>query len=133
MTPMVKTGLPALFTLYMFMAAGCTGPLPTKPVRVGGLVFHNNTLQPLQEVRLQVPKTGGFISCNLILPGRRCATTFPSQHYRGTPVIITWQQAGRRFSSGKIRIPSQRRPGPGEAANVHVTLNIDGSVEAKVE
>lgn len=122
-----------LFAIYLVIAAGCTSLPPTEPVRVGGLVFHNNTPQPLQEVRLQVPKTGGFITCNLILPGKHCATTFPARHYRGTPVIITWQQAGARFSSEKIRIQSRRKPAPGNPTTVYVTLNIDGSVEAEVE
>jgi len=133
MKPMTLYRLVALIAVYIFIAAGCAGPPPTEPVRVGGLVFHNNTLQPLKDVRLQVPKTGGFISCNLIMPGRHCATTFPSRHYRGTPVIITWRQAGEQFSSGKIRIQSRRKPVPGQSTTAYVTLNSDGSVEAKVE
>lgn len=123
----------SLLAIFIFIAAGCAGAPPTEPVRVGGLVFHNNTLQPLEDVRLQVPKTGGFISCNQILQGRQCATTFPSRLYRGTPVIISWRQGGEQFSSGKIQIQSRQKSVPGKVATVYVTLNIDGSVEAKVE
>jgi len=133
MKPNTPIRLPALFVAYIVIAVGCANVPPTAPVRVGGLVFHNNTLQPLQDVQLQVPKTGRFITCNLILPGRQCATTFPSRLYRGTPVIITWRQAGKRFSSGKIRIQSRRKSAPGKAATVYATMNSDGSVEAKVK
>ena len=115
------------------IATGCTSLPPTEPVRVGGLVLHNNTLQALHDVKLQVPKTGGFITCNLILPMKSCATTFPSRQYRGTPIIVTWQQDGERFSSGKIRIQSRKKSVPGQTTNVYVTLNTDGYVEAKVD
>jgi len=133
MQPITQQRIVALFAFSLVIAVGCTGLPPTEPVRVGGLVFHNNTLQSLQDVRLQVPKTGGFIDCNLILAGRQCLTTFPSRLYRGNPVIITWQQVGKRFSSGEIRIQSRRKPVPGRAATVFVSLNRDGSVEAKIE
>jgi len=133
MQPVSQQLITALFALSLFIAAGCTSLPPTEPVRVGGLVFQNNTLQSLRDVRLQVPKTGGFITCNLILAGRQCTTTFPSRLYRGTPVIITWRQAGERFSSRNIQIQSRRKPVPGNVATVYVSLNSDGSVEAETK
>jgi len=125
--------IPFLLIVWGFILGGCAVPPPVEPVRVGGLVLYNDTRYTLQDVRLQVPKTGGFISCGLILPGKQCATTFPSRHYRGAPVVITWLQAGQQLSSGKIRIQSRKKPVTGKVATVYATVYSDGTVEARVE
>lgn len=123
----------AVLIVFILMVAGCTTLLAMKPVSVGGLVFHNSTPQALQDVRLQVQKTGGFVSCNTILPGHSCATTFPSRQYRGAPVIISWRQAGKRFSSGKMPIRPRGKPLSGKPATVIVTIKSNNSVNAHIE
>jgi hypothetical protein len=129
----MKASKKTVLIVFILLAAGCTTLPAMKPVSVGSLVFHNSTPQALQDVRLQVQKTGGFVSCNTVLPGHSCATTFPSRQYRGAPVVISWRQAGRRFSSGEIQIRPRRKPASGKPAMVIVTIKTDSSVNAHIE
>ena len=130
---MMRSSKKTVLTAFILIVAGCTSLPPMKPVKVGGLVFHNNTPQVVQDVQLQVPKTGGFISCNTIFPGSSCATTFPSRQYRGGAVVISWRQAGKRFSSGEMQIRPRGKPASGKPATVIVTIKIDNSVNAHIE
>jgi len=127
------TGKITVLTAFILFLASCTSLPPMKPVTVGGLVFHNETPRVVQDVRLQVSKTGRFITCNMVLPGSSCATTFPSRQYRGGAIVISWRQAGQAFSSGKIQIRPQGNPAPGKPTTVLVTIKVDNSVNAFIE
>ncbi len=130
---MMRSSKKTALAAFILIVAGCTSLPPMKPVAVGGLVFNNSTPQVVQDVRLQVPKTGGFITCNMVLPGSSCATTFPSRQYRGGAIVISWRQAGQAFSSGKIQIRPQGNPAPGKPTTVLVTIKVDNSVNAFIE
>jgi hypothetical protein len=92
-----------LFTA-IFLISGCAHIQKKEPLTVTGVKFYNASYYPIENVRLRVRKTRGFASCNKILPQAMCLTTFPVRKYQGNPVIISWEQNGKPWSTGEILV-----------------------------
>ena len=97
---------------------------------IDALTFENRSASPVSGITLQVPATGGFVSCGLIAPGARCASGFPGVSYAGEPVEIRWNQGGAEWSTGLVRLQVDsevRSRGRGE---VRVVVVAPGSAGA---
>lgn len=83
--------------------AACAGSIQDIPtVQIDGLVIENQTPAWVSAVRILVPATGGFVSCGNIAPDSMCSTGFPERAYTGSPIEITWSQAGQIHSTGQF-------------------------------
>lgn len=96
--------LTTILIVLHFLIIGCTVTGLSIPLHVGGLFFHNNTATPLHNVSLRVEKTNDLVSCGLIPAGSTCSTTFPLKKYQGNPVMLSWVQEGRAWSSEEFYI-----------------------------
>jgi hypothetical protein len=123
----------SLFPLMVSLAlAGCaTSTVPRgASVFIDGLTFENRSTTPINGITLQVPATGGFVSCGRIAPGARCASGFPGVSYAGDPVEIRWYQGGAEWTTGLAALDveeSVREAGRGE---VRVLVLAPGSAGA---
>lgn len=97
---------------------------------IDGLTFENRSRSPVDGITLQVPATGGFVSCGRIAPGARCASGFPDIQYAGNPVEIRWNQGGTEWTTGLVTLQvdaEARARGRGE---VYVLVIAPGSAGA---
>lgn len=94
----------------MYVVFACSELHQTNAITVASLVFYNNTSTPIYNAKLRVSKTHGLVACGLILPEKKCSTTFPIREYQGNPVIVSWEQAGQTWSSAEFYV--HRHGGP---------------------
>jgi hypothetical protein len=122
-----------LFSFGILLVVSACAELPTtNPITVAGLMFYNNTDAPIQNAKLSVTTTRGLVACGVILPGKECSTTFPVRQYQGNPIIVTWEQAGKTWSSGEIYVqlpPASLATTPTIAM---VTLSEQGASDARL-
>ena len=89
--------------------------------------FYNASYYPIENVRLSVQKTSGFASCSKILPQAACFTTFPVRKYQGNPVIISWEQNGKPWSTGEIAVEPSEDAAPDEPLYGIIEFGNQGS------
>ncbi len=116
------------------MAAGCAGPLPAPEpgagpgaIRLESLVIRNVSYSQVSEVTLRVPATGEFVSCANIPIHGHCRAGFPQRSYQGHEIEISWQQDGRRESTGAFEIEGADRLDPRQPASVRVLITPAGT------
>jgi hypothetical protein len=114
----------------LLLVAACSELPKTNTITVTGLVFYNNTATPVHNAKLSVSKTHGLVACGVILPRKECSTTFPVRQYQGNSIIVSWEQAGRTWSSGEFYVQLPDDPPTDTPSIAVVTLGDDGAVKA---
>lgn len=111
------------------LLAACAGSSATTPptLRVEGLSFENRSGSPISQIRLEVPATGGFVSCGHIAPGNVCSSRFPGVTYGGEPVRVSWVQGGQPWSTGELRLSPGKAVRDAGAGVVRVLVLAPGS------
>ena len=100
-------------------AAGCSAvAVPREsPVvaQIDGIVIRNQLAFPVHDVMVEVPATGGFAGCGMILRRSQCSTSFPSADYRGEAIVVRWTEYGEAMDSGEVvpERPGGQDPAPG--------------------
>lgn len=61
---------------------------------IDGIVIRNELAYPVHDVMIEVPATGGYAGCGMILRRSRCSTTFSSTAYRREALAIRWTEYG---------------------------------------
>ena len=111
----------------IFFVAGCAYLEQKEPFTVVGVKFYNASYYPIENVRLRVQKTRGFATCNKILPQAVCLTTFPVREYQGNPVIISWEQNGKPWSTGEIIVEPEEGSSPDKPLFGIIEIGNQGS------
>lgn len=93
-----------LLLAAVLLMSGCALLQKKGQHTVVGIRFHNVSYHPIGDVRLHVERIKGFASCSRILPKSICSTTFPVREYQGNPVIISWNQNGKTWTTGEIAV-----------------------------
>lgn len=116
----------------MLVLIGCasTAGKTATYVQIEGLKIENQTQMWVSAARLMIPATGGFVSCGNIAPGSMCSTGFPEIDYSGSPVEVTWSQAGQIHSTGEFKIIIPDSIDEKKAAMVQVIITGPGSAGA---
>ena len=122
-----------LFSFGILLVVSACAELPTtNPITVAGLMFYNNTDAPIQNAKLSVTTTRGLVACGVILPWKECSTTFPVRQYQGNPIIVTWEQAGKTWSSGEIYVKLPSASAAAAPTIAVVTLGVQGAIDMKL-
>ncbi len=120
-------------TLSLLLGLVACSHLPrATTIIVTGLVFHNTTATPIHNAKLSVSQTHEMVACGIILPGKECSTTFPQREYQGNPVMVSWEQAGRRWSVKALEV---KLPADGVAKRptiALITLAEHGAISARL-
>ena len=69
---------------------------------IDGIVIRNDLAYPVHDVLAEVPATGGFAGCGMILRRSQCTIAFPAAAYRRNPLIVRWVEYGESHATDDI-------------------------------
>ena len=69
---------------------------------IDGIVIRNQLAYPVHDVMVEVPATGGFAGCGMILRRSQCSTSFPAAAYRRNPLVVRWTEYGEARATDEI-------------------------------
>lgn len=95
-------------------------------------MFYNSGTSPIHKATLRVSDTHGLVACGIILPGKECSTTFPQREYQGSPVIISWEQAGHSWTTGEFNVLLPTQPPISGPSMAIVTLGDHGVIDVRL-
>ena len=116
-----------LMLAAFFLISSCAFLQKDEPLTIVGVKFQNASYYHIEDVRLRVQKTRGFVSCSKILPQSVCLTTFPVREYQGNPVIISWKQNGKSWTTGEIVVDPPKEASPDKPLFCVVEIGNQGS------
>ena len=116
--------------LTFFLVSGCKALSQARSIKIRGLVFQNNTLARVDNVKLEVEKTRNTVSCNYILAGKDFSTAFPLRTYEGNFIRMSWVHQGRPWTTEDFYVQMPKELIPDKPATVLVTIGNQGSVTA---
>jgi hypothetical protein len=121
------TGLISTFVLV----SGCKALPQARSIEVRGLVFLNDTLARIDNVKLVVEKARKTVSCSYILAGKDFSTTFPLRTYQGNSIRMSWVHQGRPWTTEDFYTEIPEKLIPDKPATVLITIGNQGSVKAQ--
>ena len=121
------TGLISTF----FLVSGCNVLPQARSIEIGGLVFRNNTLARVENVKLVVEKTRKVVSCGYILAGKDFSTTFPIRTYQGNSIRMSWVHQGKLWKTEDFYAEIPEKLIPDKPATVLITIGNQGFVTAQ--
>lgn len=114
---MGRAGQFAFLGLAASLAACAAAPEKRETVvaEIDGIVIRNDLAYPVHDVMVEVPATGGFAGCGMILRRSQCVIAFPAAAYRRNPLIVRWVEHGAVQATDEILLepPASGDP-PGE-------------------
>jgi len=101
---MGRAGRFVLLLLSGSLAACAAGPQKRDAViaEIDGIVIRNDLAYPVHDVMAEVPATGGFAGCGMILRRSQCTIAFPAAAYRRNPLIVRWVEYGESHATEDI-------------------------------
>ena len=93
---------PLLIFVAIVLLSGCVLIEKAPYLRVTRVRFENASYYPITNIRLRVDSIKEVVSCSELLSTNDCYTDFPGQEYLGNPIIISWEQNGRSWTTGEI-------------------------------
>lgn len=92
-----------LVALYVIvLLSSCAFMEKTESFKVVGVRFENASYYPVTNIRLKVDSIKEVVSCRELLVANDCYADFPGQEYIGSPIIISWEQNGKSWTTGEI-------------------------------
>lgn len=129
---MVQYRLSVWFLSIMMMTlVGCVATPVKKELAFNALVFDNQSVSELKNVRIKAKNTGGFASCGLILRRTACSTTFRTKVYQGNSVYISWQMNGQERAMGPLYVELPVTVEPDLLARLMIIFKSENEVTAK--
>jgi hypothetical protein len=127
----LRIGRAACLGLLLGLLSACSASGERQAVKgqllIDSLSFQNQSRSMISGIQLLVADTGEFVSCGNIPPGGVCANTFPGRVFRGSPVEVSWTQAGQAWSTGAMRLSVGDDVAAAGAATVQVVVVAPGS------
>lgn len=92
-----------LLSFYVIvLLSSCTFMAKTESFKVVGVRFENASYYPITNIQLGVDGIKEVVSCRELPVTNECYTDFPVQQYLGNPIIISWEQNGKSWTTGEI-------------------------------
>ena len=99
---------------------------------VDGIEIRNELAYPVPDVMIEIPATGGYAGCGMILRQSRCATTFPSAAYRREALVIRWTEHGEPYEIADVVLDPPEGTGRAPRARLEVTIFAPGQAGARL-
>jgi hypothetical protein len=80
-----------------FILSGCVNSPVKSNEKIDGLIIRNETKSVIEDVVIQVPKTGKMVSCSVILRLTECSLGFPVLENQNNNLVLSWKQKGRTY------------------------------------
>ena len=123
------TSLTSIALLLLLTA--CAAPEVIRNETINELIIFNQTRNALTDVKLSVPKTRSFISCNVILPRAECSLVFRELENKRNPATLSWTQNGKTYARDIVPdIPENLDKD--KPAKVILTIGNDGEINSKI-
>lgn len=120
------------YSLSGLFVLSCAELPQSNSLTVAGLTFQNATSGTIHNARLSASKTHGVVACGVILPHTECSTTFPLRQYQGNAITVSWQHAGRTWTSTDVYVQLPDYPIPDRPTTAVISLGENGSIKAKL-
>lgn len=99
---------------------------------IDGLVIRNELPYPVHDFMVDVPATGGFAGCGMILGRSPCSVSFPSAAYRGEALVIRWTEHGESHSIRDVVLDPPKEATQTPKALLEVTIFASGQAAARL-
>jgi hypothetical protein len=130
----VRRILPGALLGALLAACGAAPKPQESPVlaQAAGIVIRNELAYPVHDVLIEVPATGGFAGCGMILRRSQCSTSFPAAAYRGEGMIVRWTEYGEAHATDEFVLDLPTAADPDEALWVEVVIFASGQAGARL-
>lgn len=124
--------------LSPILLVGCSSQQPTQqpsltPPLINEIVIRNDSGDQIDQVNIKVNNINGLFSCNHVLAGSVCLNKFPIRAYQGNPVIISWIQQYKPWTSGQLTLTLPDKFKPSKPLRAIVVIGNDGQVSASMD
>ena len=99
---------------------------------IDGIEIRNELAYPVHDVMIEIPATGGYAGCGMILRQSRCATTFPSAAYRREALVVRWTEHGEPHEIADVVLDPPEGTGRAPRARLEVTIFAPGQAGARL-
>ena len=99
---------------------------------IDGIEIRNELAYPVHDVMIEIPASGGYAGCGMILRQSRCATTFPSAAYRREALVVRWTEHGEPHEIADVVLDPPEGMGRGPRARLEVTIFAPGQAGARL-
>jgi len=105
----------------------------TVPVaEIDGIVIKNELAYPVHDVMIEVPATGGFAGCGMVLARATCSTSFPAAAYRREALAIRWTEYGEPHAIEDVVLDPPKGVGGTPVARLEVVIFAAGQAGARL-
>lgn len=99
---------------------------------IDGIEIRNELAYPVHDVMIEIPATGGYAGCGMILRQSRCATTFPSAAYRREALVVRWTEHGEPHEIADVVLDPPAGVGRAPRTRLEVTIFAPGQAGARL-
>ena len=99
---------------------------------IDGIEIRNELAYPVHDVMIEIPASGGYAGCGMILRQSRCATTFPSAAYRREALVVRWTEHGEPHEIADVVLHPPEGTGRAPRARLEVTIFAPGQAGARL-
>ncbi len=134
MKPSGRAGRIALSLLAVSFVACSGAPEREEAVvaEIDGIVIRNQLAYPVHDVMVEVPATGGFAGCGMILRRSQCSTSFPAAAYRRNPLVVRWTEYGESRATDEILLEPPAGASTGAGWWLEVVIFAPGQAGARL-
>ncbi|MEJ2385162.1 MAG: hypothetical protein P8Y54_12330 [Xanthomonadales bacterium] len=100
--------------------------------RIDGIVIRNELAYPVHDTMIEVPATGGYAGCGMILRRSACSTSFPAADYRREALVFRWTEYGEPHAITDIVLEPPQDRATAEAYWLEVIIFASGQAGARL-
>lgn len=123
------------FGLLATVLGACSAPPERSEAvvaEIGGIVIRNDLAYPVHDVMAEVPATGRFAGCGMILRRSQCTIAFPVSAYRHDPLIVRWVEYGESHATDDILLEAPTDAGKPAGWWLEVVIFAPGQAGARL-
>lgn len=122
----------ALLAASLLACAGAPKRDDTVVAEIDGIVIRNQLAYPVHDVMVEVPATGAFAGCGMILRRSQCSTSFPAAAYRRNPLVVRWTEYGEARATDEILLEAPAGESAGAGWWLEVLIFAPGQAGARL-
>ena len=107
-------------------------PVGAPVAEIDGIVIRNELAYPVHDVMIEVPATGGFAGCGMILRRSPCSTSFPAAAYRREALVIRWTEHGEPYAIEDVVLDPPKGADGTPVVWLEVTIFARGQAGARL-
>lgn len=110
-----------------FILQGCAFLDRGNALDVTGVIFENASYYPIANISLRVVGSTESVTCSQLPAKSSCLRGFPAEQYQATPIIVSWEQNGKNWTTGRIIADMPRERNSNEPMSCNIIIGNQGS------